>query len=1197
MDDIDFDLLLPPKTRRQPQQAEATTKATAKKEEDQSPATRTSRSRAANSFDIDFDILSPKPKPTSLLQKTSSPEPVDPTPVKEVSNPSPPPPRPSPPANSTEGQSPLDVQKSLVTNSSGSGQRASVQGDRSEPNLFFLFEAAERRRVEEVNSGKPANDEESEVPFAPEGDEEEGIPVLVGDWWPVNDVQISTDTAQDLEDPQGDAAHDVEMDEVVEVCQVLKDKNQWPDEEIANFPDEVKDWKPPPPERANRKKPIVPDLSAGIGDDISVGDVSGARTFALDVEPNPAVRFTPDYVDSFPREDAMIFIAPYDYDKNRLTSYRTRWALATACYNSVQRDCICMYALFVLRWFQYCVEEDITVEKRFPAQADDTADWVATLLLAYAPSYVRKHLNGLAFLHHLHRREFPIDQELMTRLLKGGDTMKANIREERAPASLLDVDIIITHWSQEVPETASKHGQEHPLTDAAIRHFFALSAALLTAFFGMCRLKDVVSPRLKDYTPKNVVSQSPPPKKRKGTNANTIPLPEPKKRRKRKKSSAPLRAFDLKYDASGNSFKFYKGKGSTPPIVGHWLPWCKKRKSEGAWRYIPQQLYLGDWLNAHDIIKKHVALNRPTKNDPAFSFPGREGQRAKLTRSHFMKSVNEDLKANGRPEIKGHAFRRGGLEFYKFAETDSEITMLLGDWASSSSYRRYHASIAKTAAEFTSNKRVDKNLQHDLELEAEASSSDDGLRAEQSTSLLQDLPSFVSAAQSHGLYYERKGDPVGIYAAFATADPALVEQVHQSLVNADENRQARDAKAKIDEQESRTAAAKKAARERGHRMKPLKLLAGKRTPYRHPFEDAPAAVVPSRDLDQGRPATSAPEPSPAPLGSTPIKFPFLRPFNLGRSASSSLLSSATTLSTAETVTSSLATSVASIPATTPSTSPLPSRRPTPEPLTRTAGSKAEIKPVNEKHDRVLHKIGRKFRGEILDFFRSSLSSISVAPAHTHSTASMASSSSATSFTGATVIGRPLDAFPASPFLTAYYPTCGSFSNGAAQPHVDDCAGSGIEPPPLSPRQLNGFSPIRPGMVFLLLPTAATTPSSLTTHSPTLFPFLCSMPPVSVLSEPSTLTATLRCNTSSTSSIKQSKRSGNSYLSARPHSVTLQILTTATSTSAPTLAAEENAAFFARHDSLSQPLLVPPFPRRPGSVSRLPTLLRFHHSRP
>ncbi|GAA5832050.1 hypothetical protein JCM11251_002800 [Rhodosporidiobolus azoricus] len=468
---------------------------------------------------------------------------------------------------------------------------------------------------------------------------------------------------------------------------------------------------------ATRQHLALPDLQETANGDISVEGSDGLRTFAAAVERDVEKRLSHAYANSLPRDLVLLMLAPFDFEKTgQPATFRTRWMRAHAMLNSMQRGSLQTYGLAVVRYLAFCEDEHVPISRRFPAEPQTIYDWFNVIAHSYSAKYAKRHIHAILFWHRLHYIVPPTDQSILQQLFKGADTLAGPPKDPRRDATVHDI-IAINEQLDIVAE-------EMPVETNMV---IAVKAAVLLLFFGMCRLKDVTVKRQKDSKPRAETGGATKATERNKA-ADYFGSSQPPTKRKKTMQRQHLVAFDHKYDPSGSSFKFYQRTEKKAALVRYHLPWCKKRKEKGAYRYVAEQLTLGNQAEPVAAIARHVRVNKPAAWEPAFSFYGRTGQRVKLTRAYFIDLINVCLKKANRPPLQGHAFRSGGDNFYKLAGVDSEVIKASADWSGSKSHLLYQRHLEDTAATFTSNMPMPKEgYLEDGDGIYEPSSSSDGL--------------------------------------------------------------------------------------------------------------------------------------------------------------------------------------------------------------------------------------------------------------------------------------------------------------------------------------------------------------------------------------------------------------------------------------------------------------------------------------
>jgi hypothetical protein len=445
---------------------------------------------------------------------------------------------------------------------------------------------------------------------------------------------------------------------------------------------ELEAWKPPTDSQPNRMQVVMPDLEAQRSTgDVLVGSGPSATTYALDVEPDIATRFSFKHASAIDKQHLFIFLPPANFNKNRAFSLPTRWMTSHVLLKSVQQATLESYAYGPLRWLRFCEEEGIPPEERFPMRQEDLASWLSVMAHDYSESYTRKHIDGVRLWHLVHLVPWTFDPVLQAQILRGAAIIAGPPRDPRRPVTIKDIIILRDY----LEDDSGGDGVDNTGRDVAI-----LAAALLM-FFGMCRAKDVLLPRAKARMGKR----------------------------------GWLRSFDPKYDPSGGDFAFFQATRKDPQMVKLHLPYDKVRKEKGVDIWVSEQARLSTDLEPVSVLQGHFAFNQPGCEDPAFSFIGRDGvSRVFLTKSFFRNTLNKALEARGRAKVNLHGFRIGGFNFYKLNKVDMSNVMLFGRW-SSRAMQKYQRKEKKTHAKFMANLEHGMSSDEDLSSSDEASSDED----------------------------------------------------------------------------------------------------------------------------------------------------------------------------------------------------------------------------------------------------------------------------------------------------------------------------------------------------------------------------------------------------------------------------------------------------------------------------------------
>ena len=111
------------------------------------------------------------------------------------------------------------------------------------------------------------------------------------------------------------------------------------------------------------------------------------------------------------------------------------------------------------------------------------------------------------------------------------------------------------------------------------------------------------------------------------------------------------------------------------------LPWSKTQKARGDDVWIPRQEAPLDPIHA---IHKHFIKNKLQLDHPIAAYRNTFNNVVTLTRSKFVRRINEILKTTGKnyPRISGHCFRIGGTTFYLVSGVPPDMVKKFGHWLS-----------------------------------------------------------------------------------------------------------------------------------------------------------------------------------------------------------------------------------------------------------------------------------------------------------------------------------------------------------------------------------------------------------------------------------------------------------------------------------------------------------------------------------
>ena len=268
------------------------------------------------------------------------------------------------------------------------------------------------------------------------------------------------------------------------------------------------------------------------------------------------------------------------------------------------------YSTGIHSYLAFCRLHQIPSRLVFPTSEELLCAFVASKL-ELSPATLKNYINGLRAWHLKDNHTFPVS-----------DRVWAILKAPRPPAAVAPVKKPIT---LPMLELLAANLSQTPFD-------LAVLACALTAFWGVCRLGELLSVR--------------------------PPL-------------TPLRIPSLQHLHWRADF------------VELTLPWTKVSK------WVPQTVYLApqsDPLNPLSALRAHLAANNLSPTDPLFSFR-QHGHPQPLTKRLFLSRCNELLSRAGEPAITGHSFRVGGTTHFLLSGIDPDILKVHGRWASDSFLR------------------------------------------------------------------------------------------------------------------------------------------------------------------------------------------------------------------------------------------------------------------------------------------------------------------------------------------------------------------------------------------------------------------------------------------------------------------------------------------------------------------------------
>lgn len=309
---------------------------------------------------------------------------------------------------------------------------------------------------------------------------------------------------------------------------------------------------------------------------------------------------------------------PTPSEQDNILAQRINATLA----NSLAKATNSNYSHAVRAFEKFCSTQNLDVARCFPADEFYLCAFAASLSSNYSGTTANNLIAGLKAWHSMHNMTWHGSPRLQM-VLRGVDAMapESSKRPIRAPVSLGMLRLLDRHLSHTDP------------LDVAVL------AAALVAFWGQCRLGELLgSSRLKH---------------------------DPSKHPSRSSLSGPV-----------------SSQGSRELA----LPSTKTHRLTGETVVITYQLAPLDPITA---LTNHLRTSKkilPTNHLFAFNSNSRNGVHC-LTKEVFLNRCNEIWRAHGIVRTTGHAFRIGGTTGLLHAGIPPEVVRSMGRWASDAHFR------------------------------------------------------------------------------------------------------------------------------------------------------------------------------------------------------------------------------------------------------------------------------------------------------------------------------------------------------------------------------------------------------------------------------------------------------------------------------------------------------------------------------
>lgn len=302
-----------------------------------------------------------------------------------------------------------------------------------------------------------------------------------------------------------------------------------------------------------------------------------------------------------------------------LLSPQSRSRVADAIQGGWATSTLKRYSGAVDQFIRFCDMERIPDHLRFPADEFVLCAFAASSVRRHSVSTPRNRLAALKAWHVIHDMEW-----------KGGLRLRyvLNGVHNLSPGS--------SRSSPRLPVTASMILQLVQRLDLNSPVDVAIAACAVTAFWGQCRLGELLAPNL---SPLSIL---------------LLPVRSGFKRSLRNPHSCILRLPRTKTHPHGQEVVLVDQCATIDPI---------------------------------SLLKRHLRVNNVPNEAYIFSYASENGL-TPLTKSLFLRRCNEIWHPLGYPKTTGHCFRIGGTTELLVAGTPPDVVKAMGRW-SSDSFLRY----------------------------------------------------------------------------------------------------------------------------------------------------------------------------------------------------------------------------------------------------------------------------------------------------------------------------------------------------------------------------------------------------------------------------------------------------------------------------------------------------------------------------
>ena len=302
---------------------------------------------------------------------------------------------------------------------------------------------------------------------------------------------------------------------------------------------------------------------------------------------------------------------------NHIFSDRTHNQLQLAIRNSWADSTLKGYSRTVRHFLKFCDREAVPSHLRFPADEFILCAYAASDAGCTSGNTIQNRMSALKAWHHTHNVSWQGGMRLHI-VLNGVKNLTpvTSIRPLRPPVTKSMINALISGLNLESP------------VDVAV------AACATTAFWGQCRLGELLASSNSDLTTSQRPARSHLTRGRKSTTF-TLLLPQTKTHR----------------------------QGESVIIAAQDCP-----------------------SNPLPLLQHHLSINNLTQDFPLFTYSSPSGPTV-LTKGLFLARCNDVWSAFGYPKTTGHSFRIGGTTELLLSGVPPDVVKKMGRWASDSFLR------------------------------------------------------------------------------------------------------------------------------------------------------------------------------------------------------------------------------------------------------------------------------------------------------------------------------------------------------------------------------------------------------------------------------------------------------------------------------------------------------------------------------